>query len=213
MDIKQNVTVKWGREFFEILQKITPPSVRHKKTTLILLADAVVAGKPFAAVFKPSPSRRACAAQTHYQKWMNDTAYRAAFDALIGTADAPGLARRRREEMLDEEAARALAQIGEAHRKLQLLALPAVEAMERGLTAETRIYYKDIEVATVPDTASQLRAARDIADRIPQLARSQKTDLTVTADPLTITPAGLQAAQEKARAELEELRMLSKNGV
>lgn len=203
----------WGDEAFEILQKITPPHVRKKRTTIILLADATLAGTTHAAVFKPSTTRRACSQNTHYMKWIHEPSYKAAYDFLIGTADAPGLSRQRRDAILDQQEAEAVAHIATAHQKLQMLAGPAVEAMARGLTADFPIHYKGNIVDFLPDTAAQLRAADIITRRLPTLSPNQTTELKVTTDAHTITPAGLAAAQAQAAAELAELGELAKNGV
>lgn len=165
---KTDVLGRWGERAYELLRAIPAPEARKKRTTLLAIADAVIVGRSLVSVFEQPNT---CSRTIHYNKWMHQPEYRAAYDWLVGNDDAPGLARKEAEAAELREYERATTQIATARHELQMASLPAVRRMVAALDAENGVYYEGGKIADEPAHAVRLKAASEIADRIPELAK------------------------------------------
>jgi hypothetical protein len=175
---------EWGEEAKALLKSIHGQHSTKKRLTLIALADATYAGKAQAAVFK-NPS---CASKVAHYKWLdNDPAYKAAYDYLVGSDVAPGVARARFMEDEEERETSALATIARARRKLRLLSGRAVDELEDLLNATITIHKDGEPILTIADSQVRLRAANSILDRNPETAVNSRADHTTGGDKLPQT--------------------------
>lgn len=194
---------KWGSEAYQLLRAIKGRHSPLKRVTLIALADAT-----FTAVsLKTALGSKQTASHTAHYKWMhNDAAYRAAFDFLVGSEAAPGIARQARDAELDQMLQAAVAQVEQAHLDLQLLSAEAVQTYAEMLKAETAVTYEGQIFDHVADNRARIAAANAILDRIPQLAKTRKSDITSGGEPLAapISIEQIVIARQKAAEELAE---------
>ena len=179
----------WGDESKRLLKSITGQHSAKKRLTLIALADAAYAGQSQAAVFK-NPAN---ASKVAHYKWLeHDPAYRAAYNHLIGSDESPGVARAQFAQEEEERELAALTNIGKARRKLKLLSLSAVSALEDALESTVTISKLKGDssddpyalLIKVPDWQARIRAANSILDRNLETAANSKADMTTLGEKL-----------------------------
>ena len=183
---KREITDKWGEQAYELLKKIKPPHVSKKRYTLLKLADQRLGDLPLTHVFK---MKGTCSKDIHYQKWMKDERYRAAYDFLIGdnvvgeNGDGRGVATQMRDRWMEAELADYTAAISTARRKLILTAPEAIGTLIDQLEASHPVLLgfdedKTPIIEQSPDNSNRRLAANSLLDRVPELAKNQKVDHT-----------------------------------
>lgn len=126
---------------------------RKKRRTILALAEAAYINVSQATVYR-MPT---CGSKVAHYKWReNDPDYEAAYQFLVGDANAPGLARQQRELEIDEQELLAISALAEAKNVLTMAAADAAYTLTDALLAKT---------SHGPKWHERIQAANSILDR------------------------------------------------
>ena len=188
---------QWGADGWAALSAIKTGDYKKKRRTILLLAAHRSLGLPITPVFDRADS---AAKRTHYGKFKQDPAYRAACEFFLGKKGVATVNYNRQVEELELDA---LAQIERARIEIASMTHETVGVLRAGLSAEKRT------IATGKDEILLDEMDIDYAERRQTVAlihklSAQQTPATTQPDPTpaTVQPQAASAARARYLARL-----------